>query len=111
MVRRERLLDVVESFISEKCDEKGQIKESNYYEQEKRGVKKLSKRVKDKEIVIRPTDKSHKLCVCSWDNYVEQGKVHVKKDRRVEWAEIESMQRVCNVTAKALTNIFRIGEN
>ena len=78
--------------------------ESNYHEQERRGIRKLKKRVKEKEIVIRPTDQSHKLCVCSWDNYVEQGKVHVDKDRRVNWEEIESMQRVCNVTTKALTN-------
>ena len=37
--------------------------------------------------------------------------MHVEKDRKVGWDEIESMQRVCNVTAKALTKIFRIGEN
>ena len=41
------------------------------------------RRVKDKVIVVRPTDKSHKLCVCTWDNYLEQGKSHTEKDRRV----------------------------
>ena len=67
-------------------------------------------RVKNKEIVIRPTDKSHKLCVSSWSNYEEQGRVHTEKDRKVQWSEIKEMQKVCNVTARALTKIFRIGE-
>ena len=65
MVRRDRLLKAAREFIEEKCDSKGQILESNYSEQERRGVRKLKGRVNKKEIVIRPTDKSHKLCVCS----------------------------------------------
>ena len=110
MVRRERLLEVAQSYLHERCNKKGEVKDSNYTEQERRGMKKLKERVKHKEIVVRPTDKSHKLCVCSWDNYVEQGRVHVDKDRIVNWDEINRMQKVCNVTAKALTKIFRIGE-
>ena len=76
MVRRERLLQVAREFIDDNCDSKGQIKESNYSEQERRGTKKLKTRIKNKEIVIRSTDKSHKLCVCTFDNYLEQGNTH-----------------------------------
>ena len=94
MVRRERLLDVVEEYINEKCDEKGQVKESNFYEQERIGVKKLSKRVKEKEIVIRPTDKSHKLSISSMDNYIEQGKPHTEGDRRVGWRDVIRRQEL-----------------
>ena len=110
MARREKLLDVAKQYIKERCNSKGEILDSNYSDQEKRGVKKLKKRIKEREIVVRPTDKSHKLCVCSWDNYVEQGKVHVGKDRKVNWSEISEMQKICNVTARALTKIFKIGE-
>ena len=111
MVRRERLLQVAAKYIEENCDDKGVVKESNYTEQERKGIKKIKQRIKDKEIVVRPTDKSHKLCVCTWTNYLEQGKSHTEKDRKVTWGEVESMVRVCNSTARALTKIFRVGES
>ena len=68
MVRRERLLQVANEYILEKCDKKGNIKDSNFTEEERRGVRKLNKRISNKEIIVRPTDKSHKLRVCTWDN-------------------------------------------
>ena len=48
MVRRERLLQVAEQYIEEKCDSRGAIKESNYYDSERRGIKKLKARIKNK---------------------------------------------------------------
>ena len=71
-------------YIESRYNEKGDIVESNLSAQKRRGIKKLKLRTKKKEVVIRPTDKSHKLCLCSWDNYVEQGKIHVEKDRRLK---------------------------
>ena len=41
MVRRERLLQVAEKYIESKCDSKGKVRESNYFDYEERGIKKL----------------------------------------------------------------------
>ena len=37
MVRRERLLQVAREYLQEKCDDKGQVQESNFIDQERRG--------------------------------------------------------------------------
>ena len=77
----------------------------------KRGLKKLKKRADAGEIVIGTTDKSGKLCVSSFDSYVRQGRKHVGEDRAVDWPEIYSIRRRMTCHARALVQIFNIGES
>ena len=51
-------MGVARQFISEFCDDKGRQKD-NLTAAQRRGLKKLQKRVADGEIVIIPTDKIH----------------------------------------------------
>ena len=74
-------------------------------------MKKLKERAKSGKIVIRPTDKSYKLCISTMENYREPGRPHTEGDRIVKWEEIGDRQTIYNTTARALTMIFRIGES
>ena len=59
--------------------------QENLTASEKRGLRKLTRRVKAGEIVITETDKSGKLCICSMDAYIKMGDVHAEKDRPATW--------------------------
>ena len=63
---------------------------------EKRGLKSLKKRVADGDIVICQTDKSGKFCVLTREQYLEAGKVHVDKDRKVDLEEQKEIERAVN---------------
>ena len=81
LVRRGRLIEVAKKYISKRCDKKGEVIESNLSEQERRGLKKLKERAKSGKVVIRPTDKSHKLCISTMENYREPGRPHTEGGR------------------------------
>ena len=59
---------------------------------------------------MRPTEKSKKLCICSSESYVRQGRIHVGEDREVEEEEVRIIQKKVNTTTRALVKIFRIRE-
>ena len=46
---------------------------TNLTKSEKRGLRKLTKRVKAGEIVVIKSDKSGKLCICSMEAYMAMG--------------------------------------
>ena len=92
-VRTDKLMKVVQEYIKENCDDEGNIKEGNLPAAQERGLKKLLKRICDKEVVVRPTDKSKKLCVNSFESYTNQGRVHVGEDREVGQEEVKIIQK------------------
>ena len=98
-------------YRSEHCDEEDVQTDSNLTASEKRGLKKLKKRADAGEIVIGTTDKSGKMCVSSFESYVRQGRKHVGDDRAVDWPEIYSIRRRMTCHARALVQIFNIGES
>ena len=51
------------------------------------------------------------MCVSSFDSYVRQGRKHVGEDRAVDWPEIYSIRRRMTCHARALVQIFNIGES
>ena len=65
-------------------------------EEEQEGLKSLKERIKNKELIVLKTDKSGKLCVASKEEYVKMGLVHVGKDRKIGWKEIEEMEKQIN---------------
>ena len=65
-----------------------QEKTENLTASEKRGLRKLKKRVKNGEIIILQTDKSGKFCVTDIETYRRMGREHAKNDEEVSWKEI-----------------------
>ena len=57
---------------------------------EYRGMKKIKKRVQNKEVVIYQTDKSGLMAVATMESYRHQGEKHVSGDKEVQWEEVVS---------------------
>ena len=109
-VRSSKLQETFEKYVVENCNEEDEQRDNNLTKQDKVGFKLLRKRIKDKEVVIKETDKSHKFSVNSWDNYIQQGKEHVKDDRVILRPEVERMERRLNLHTKYLLGFLRVGE-
>ena len=86
-------MEVTKAFIDKECDEKGNQKVNSLNNIQKEGLKSLSKRVKNEEVVILKTDKSHKLCILGIEKYREMGQKHTDKDREVTWDDVMLRQR------------------
>ena len=68
-----------------------QEKIENLTASEKRGLRKLKRRVKNGEIIILQTDKSGKFCVTDIETYRRMGREHSKNDKEVSLEEIEKV--------------------
>ena len=66
-------------------------------------------RIKERERVIYPTDKSGKLAVTMFENYHKQGQVHIRKDKEVNWGGINETQNSLKSLIRALDLIFNTG--
>ena len=109
-VRTSKTMEIVKQYRRDHCDEEGRPVRAVIQPELQRGIKKLQRRVKEGEIVVRTTDKSKKLCISSYESYTRQGRVHVGEDREVSEEEIRNIQKKVNTTSRALVKIFRVGE-
>ena len=83
---------------------------SNLTKQEKRGLKKLRKRLQEKEIVVLKTDKSGKLTLMNREKYLELGKKMNNGDIRIDRKELRVKERKINEHSKMWTKIVNAGE-
>ena len=72
-VRKNTWMMEFDKVMSEICDEEGNVKEGTLNGVQRRGLKKLCKRVKDGEVVVKKTDKSGRLFVSSMEGYKKGG--------------------------------------
>ena len=92
------------------CNESGDQK-SNLTLVEERGLRKLKKRVRNKEIVVLKTDKSGKLVVANKEKYLKMGMSKIKEDRELKRPEIKKIEERINNHTRMLTKVFNIGES
>ena len=97
-------------FYEENCDEKGRQK-SNLSQQQRLGVSKLKKRIKDNTIVIMETDKSGKFCVATMEAYIQMGQVHVSKDTEIDENDVKEREHLLNGHVSMLLKVTNMGEN
>ena len=69
----------------------------------------MNKHVKECEVVVCETDKSGRLAVVSRELYDLMGDEHVKDNKIVDWADVESAQRLIKGHLRCLNNIFQPG--
>ena len=87
------------------------MKYNNLTAEQRRGLTKLKKRVKDGEIVVSKTDKSGKLFVSTFDSYSSRGQKHTEGDKKIDETEVDDLRRKCNTALTMLVRSFNIGEN
>ena len=108
-IRFQEWMGVGRKYIEEFCTEGKQ--ETNLTPAQKRGLKKLKKRVAEGELVCVTTDKSGRLAIMPLELYEAAGEVHCSQDREVtmEFAE-ETARQLRGHTSAWLKNL-NIGEN
>ena len=77
---------------------------------EKDGVKKLETMLKNKEIVVGPTDKSKKFTIDKPVNFLNDMKVHISDDPVVDKKFVNRVHKTLNDTSKSFVKIFQIGK-
>ena len=73
---KSKIENVTKKLISDKCDEKGNMKASNSDTKTKQGFKSLNDIVKEGELLVAPSDTLSN----SVENYVSAMEPHVKND-------------------------------
>ena len=108
-MRREINTRTYEGYRKDECNKKGEVR-GNLTEEEKDGLQKLQKRIKNKEIVILKTDKSSKLCVVSREEYIRMGEEHTRKDEEIGRKQVIEMEKQLNGHVYFWAKIWGSGE-
>ena len=77
---------IYEEYTGEFCNKKGEVR-GNLSEEEKDGLRRLQKRIREKDVVILKTDKSGKMCLVTREEYEKMGLEHTKKDAHIDSKE------------------------
>ena len=101
-------MKVQQEYQKEKCNQDGQLP-TNLTASQKRGISKLLKKVKNREIVICQTDKTGKLVVISFDLYMEMGAVHTANDKEIDLGKVKELEEICNGHVSSWMKIFNYG--
>ena len=88
-------MKIFREYVKEKCGRNGE-QERNLTEDEQDGLKRITKRRDEKEVVIMKTDKSGKFTVATTEKYIEMGMGHVRDDKEVTREEIRGIEWVLN---------------
>ena len=81
----------------------------NLTEEEYRGMKKLRKRVRNKEQVITNSDKSKKTVIVTFDLYMKCAGKHTVKDKVIDRKLVKKIERQANHQTKMFCMIMNIG--
>ena len=104
-----RVIAVANAYIQEKCDKKGNILERTLDHQQQRGLKSLSRRVSEKEIVVQKSDKGGDLVVNTMENYIETMKPHFESDPDLSWDQHAKLEAELNALSIQLARVLRVG--
>ena len=88
---KDEYIRITSQYLSTETD-----KPENITDQQWAGLKKLKKRVKNKELVITSTDKSKKTAVMTTDMYNKCTESHTKIDKKTNWKMIKKIERQAN---------------
>ena len=100
----------------EKREDEGKEREdrnqewSNLTQSERRGLKKIRKRIKDDQIVVLKTDKSGKLAIMAKEEYLKIGLSKIEKDRKLTRTEIKKNEEKINSHTRMILKIVNAGE-
>ena len=86
---------IYEVYTGEFCNKKGEVR-GNLSEEEKDGLRRLQKRIREKEVVILKTDKSGKMCLVTREEYEKMGLEHTKKDAHIDRKGIIEKEKQLN---------------
>ena len=83
----------------------------NLTAKERRGLRKLKKRIGEGEIICIKTDKSGKLTIMEREAYLKMGEEDSRKDKRISWEEIKGIEKDINAQTRMWAKIINAGES
>ena len=105
----DRLIQETKSYIQEKCDNKGNIKDSqNLTKTERTGLREIQNRIKTGDYVSFTTDKSQKISISSKEGYIRDAQPHIQGDDIIAPRELHLIEREMNAHTFQLCRIFQV---
>ena len=104
-------MEEVKRFRDQNCDQDSNQKNDSITKSEKKGIRELLKKIKDEEIIVLKTDKSHKLSIIVIDMYEKLGKNHTDKDREIRWEDVMFKQRRITGFTRGICKAMGVGES
>ena len=109
--RRKDAARIFDLCIEELDDNTEKIGMDNLTNGEKRALRSLKKRVASGELIVCQTDKSGRFCVLPREQYLEAGRKHTKKDRKITLEDQGEIQRSLNGHMRWWASIWNLGNN
>ena len=91
------------------CDKEGK-QPTNLTPIQEKGLKRLQKRIREKEIVVMMTDKSSKFAVTTMEEYLKLGEQHTGKDKEITRQEITEREKILNGHSSMWIKMWGISE-
>ena len=124
MNSREREKDGVKKDKEEEKKSKGLANPSNRHSKNKKNkdplkltcseidaMKSLKEKIKEGTLIITQTDKSSRFAVLTKDQYLQSGKSHTIKDKKITWREVNYLQSQVNNHVWWLAQIVGYSKN
>ena len=73
-------------------------------------MSKASNRIKARELLVCPTDKTGKLMITTLNAYLCMGEPHTSKDKEISIREVQETQQILNGHQSCLNKAFNIGK-
>ena len=83
----------------------------NITEEERMGLKRIQKRIKEGELIVMKTDKSGKMSVTDRENYAKMGQEHIKDDKKIDREEVRRIDKLMNEHSAAWCNMWGTGRH
>ena len=106
---KNELMNVAKDYIEKNCDEKGNIKNSNFDKQKTQDLKNIKKRLDKDDLTIYTTDKTGKFVIDSLENVKHKMEKHIKSDKIVTKKQIKKVENHINQKTKRWIHILNIG--
>ena len=106
---REALEEVFEDYKKERTDDKGNIRESNLTDIQRKGLRELKEMTRDKAVIM-PTDKTMGLSVEPRESYKAAAEVHIKDDIVITEKARKQTESEFNALGKAMIRFLKVGK-
>ena len=107
-VIKQKMMEATKHYEKKFCNNAG-YPESNLTKEERDGIKEIKEKVKNKELFVKGTDKSGRLCADTIENYSEAIGKHTVGDETISIKQAEYLEGKLNDNLKILNRIFNVG--
>ena len=99
------------SYKRDHCKPDGTQLRSNLTVNQQIGLRTLTKKVAELEVIVIQADKGKKFVVVDQPTYLAMGLDHVSKAKEVSPADVRTSQRILSSTARSLVNVLGLGSS